>query len=119
MADDYKIRDTNFHLYDTKDFYESLSDYKLRDSIFHNRLPTKLKKTFYISILLVILGLGLLIAGVIIAINTNNIQESFSYWILSIICLIPGVYYSVQFLRAKREQNEDYRREILDEIPTL
>jgi len=119
MADRHNYRDSHFSLYDARDFNESISDYKLRDSVFYNKIPSKLKKTFYLSICLVIIGIGLLVAGIIQATSSTSIQDSFALWILAILCLIPGIYYSVQFIRAKRENDVDYRRDILDDIPTL
>lgn len=98
---------------------ESSSDNKLLNSFYSKRIPSKFKKTLYLCIFLLILGLGLIVIGTIIAISSNNVQDAFSYYILGIICLIPGVYYTIQFIRAKSEEDEEYRREILDEIPTL
>ena len=71
------------------------------------------------SILLVLAGIGLLIAGILKAISEDDIQNSFPYLILSLLCFIPGIYYSVQFIRAKLEKDLEYRREILDDIPEI
>lgn len=90
-----------------------------RDSIYNNKIPRKLIKTFIFSIIFVLIGIGLLIAGIIKATLTDNIQSSFPYWILSALCLIPGLYYLVQFIRAKLEKNLEYKREIFDDIPEL
>ena len=97
----------------------SISDSKLQDSVYFNRIPTRLKKTFYLSLSLVITGICLMVFGILKAVESTNIEDAFAFWILSFLCLIPGVYYSIQFFRAKRESNEDYRRGILDDIPTL
>lgn len=96
---------------------DSVEEEKPGDSIYYNKIPSNLKKTLYLTIFLLIIGIFLVIIGTIIALHSSNIQDSFSYYILSILCLIPGVYYTIQFLRAKKEQDEEYRREILDDIP--
>ena len=49
----------------------------------------------------------------------HNIFEGFFFWILSILVLIPGGYYSFQFYKAKRAKSETERKEILDKIPKL
>lgn len=118
MADRFKSnKDLPCNLYEAKDLNESLNDYKINDSISYNRIPSRLKKTFYISILFVIFGFGLLITGIIKARDSPSIQDSFVYLIISVIFLIPGGYYLAQFIRAKAEIDEDIRREILDDIP--
>lgn len=120
MAEAYKINKESPHnLCEVKDLNESLNDYKIKDSIHYNRIPSRLKKTFCISIFLVILGFCLLITGILKALDSPSIQDSFVYLIFSILCLIPGGYYFAQFLRAKAEKDEDIRREILDDIPNL
>jgi hypothetical protein len=119
MVERDKYENSHFSLFEVKDLNESISDNKLRDSVYFNRIPSKLKKTFCFSIFLVIIGIGLLIAGIVKGIIFSDIRESFPFIILSIICLIPGVYYSIQFIRAKIEIDPDYRREILDEIPSI
>lgn len=119
MAEIFKSRDKHFNLYESKEVNESISDYKLRDSVFQNKIPSRLKRTFCLSICLVIIGLCFLVFGILKATESADIQDAFAFWILSFLCLIPGVYYSFQFIRAKKELNKDFRREILDEIPTL
>ena len=52
-------------------------------------------------------------------IMNNNIFEGFFFWILSLLILIPGGYYSCQFYKAKRAKTETERKEILDRIPKL
>ena len=120
MADIIEPKRGNpFTLYETYDQNDGFSEYKIRDSVFYNRIPTRLKRTFCFSILLVLVGLCLLVFGIIKANESDNIQDAFALWILSFLCLLPGAYYLCQFIRAKSELNEDFRREILDEIPTL
>ena len=41
----------------------------------------------------------------------HNIFEGFFFWILSILVLIPGGYYSFQFYKAKRAKSETERKE--------
>ncbi len=97
---------------------DSDSDFQ-RDSIIENKIPKKLRRTLIFCILFVLIGIGLLITGIIHAGLYDDIQSSFPFWILSLLCLIPGVYYSIQFIRAKFEKNISYRREIIDDIPEL
>ena len=55
MASVHKInKDSHYNnLYEAKDFNESLFNNKIKDSIYFNRIPSRLKKTFCISIILV------------------------------------------------------------------
>ena len=41
------------------------------------------------------------------------------FWILAILVLIPGGFYSIQFYRARNCEREYERQEILETIPKL
>jgi len=60
-----------------------------------------------------------MIIGIIKAINSPFIQDSFVYLIISLLILIPGVFYFAQFIRAKLEKDEDIRRDIYEDIPNF
>ena len=83
------------------------------------KIPSNLKKTFNFIIALTIIGIFLIFCGIIKAVMNNNIFEGFFFWILSLLILIPGGYYSCQFYKAKRAKTETERKEILDRIPKL
>ena len=83
------------------------------------KIPSNLKKTFNFIIVLTIVGIILIFCGIIKAVMKHNIFEEFFFWILSILVLIPGGYYSFQFYKAKRAKSETERKEILDRIPKL
>ena len=83
------------------------------------KIPSNLKKTFNFIIVLTIVGIILIFCGIIKAVMKHNIFEGFFFWILSILVLIPGGYYSFQFYKAKRAKTETERKEILDRIPKL
>jgi hypothetical protein len=120
MADVFRInKGSPFILDEAKDYNESLYDYKIKDSIHYNRIPSRLKKTFCVSIFFLILGLALLTIGILKAFDSPSLQDSFVYWISGVLCIIPGGYYLAQFIRAKSEQDEDIRREIFDDIPNF
>ena len=103
----------------TDDLNETLNTDKLKDSVYYNRIPTKLKKTFYFVMILLIIGLTLFSIGIYFSIIDDEVQDGISYMIIGLICIIPGLYYTVQFIRAKREKDEEYRREILNDIPPM
>lgn len=120
MAEANKMnKDSPYNLHEVNDYNESLYDYRIKDSIHYNRIPSKLRKSFFISIILIILGFCLFVTGILEATDSPSIQESFVFFIIGLLCLIPGGYYFAQFIRAKTEKDEDLRREIFDDIPNL
>ncbi len=80
----------------TNDLNQSLYDVE-RDSIYYNRMPKRLTRTLYMSIFFIIIGIILLIAGMLKAISSDDIQSSFPYFILNLLCLIPGQEYFILF----------------------
>lgn len=80
------------------------------------KLPNVFKKTFIVVTLLFIFGVLLLILGIVyLSLNKTGI----SYLILAIILLIPGVYYTIQFCRARCSKTNTKREDILRNIPQL
>jgi len=87
------------------------------DSVTNNQIPRRLRKTFTCSLVLFLLGIVLLILGIIKSVDENDFFSGLTFLMLSIIVLIPGAFYMYQFFKAKREQDVNIRREILDDIP--
>jgi len=83
------------------------------------KIPSNLKKTFYCIIILSILGIILLIFGIEELLRKNDIKTFICLLILSIIVLIPGLYYLYQFYKAYKEEDEEKRNEILNDIPVM
>ena len=81
-------------------------------------IPMNLKRTFFFSVSLLIIGLTLFIIGFVSQVRAADPGNGITFWVLGSVVFIPGAYYSYQFFRAKR--NLDNRREeILSEIPEL
>ena len=87
------------------------------DTVFE--IPLKLKKTYYCSISLLIFGIILIIIGFIRALYKDAFNDGLSFFILATISLIPGVFYSYQFCKARLTNDYDKRKEILADIPQL
>jgi hypothetical protein len=85
----------------------------------NNEIPKKLKKTFYCSLTLFILGVLLVIVGLIHTITSNNFSKGIPFWSIGGIVLIPGTYYTLAFHKIRKEKNEDVKKEMLDEIPEI
>ena len=83
------------------------------------KIPSNLKRTFKFIIALSIIGIILFFCGILKAILQKNILGGIFFWILSLLVLIPGGFYSYQFYKAKRAKTEFERQEILDKIPKL
>ena len=83
------------------------------------KIPSKLKKTFIVSLILAGLGIILIILGFINAIADATPGGGIMFWILGTIVIIPGGYYSYQFYKAKKATDEYVRQDILDNIPEL
>jgi uncharacterized membrane protein len=79
-------------------------------------LPNVFKKTFIVVTLLFIFGVLLLILGIVYLVLTKT---GISYLILAIILLIPGVYYTIQFCRARYSKSSMKSEDILRNIPQL
>ena len=82
-------------------------------------IPPELKKTYKITIFLTITGIILILSGITKAIIIKRISGGIMFWILAILVLIPGGFYSYQFYKAKTSQKEYERQEIFDSIPKL
>ena len=82
-------------------------------------IPPELKKTYRMTIILTITGIILILCGIIKAVIMKRISGGIIFWILSILVLIPGGFYSYQFYRAKTTNKEYERQEIFDSIPRL
>ncbi len=89
------------------------------DSVAKNRIPRKLKKTFYYSLLLLLTAIILLIVGIEENVRNNRFKDGLSFYILSLLVFIPGGYYVYQFVKAKISRDVENRREILQSIPEL
>ena len=100
---------------------ENLKTVKIDNGNFNNKftIPQELKKTYMITIILTITGIILTICGIIKAIIIKKIGGGLMFWILAILVLIPGGFYSFQFYRARHCEREYERQEILDSIPKL
>ena len=83
------------------------------------KIPQNLQKTFRFIIILTIIGIILFFCGLVKAILNRNFFEGIFFWILAILVLIPGGFYSFQFIKAKRAKTLFQRQEILDKIPKL
>ena len=82
-------------------------------------IPDNLKKTFYLSLSLFIIGLIMIIIGFFSQSKYFEPEKALPFWILGLIVIIPGGFYSFQFCKAITSQSEDKRLEILNQIPTF
>ena len=82
---------------DFKDSRISLNSTNSSDSIAKNRIPRKLKKTFYYSLLLFLIAIILLIVGIEESVRNERFSDGMAFYILSFIVFIPGGYYVFQF----------------------
>ena len=82
-------------------------------------IPPELQKTFRMTTILTIVGIVLILVGIFQSIITGRVLGGLMFWILSILVLIPGGFYSIQFYRAKTALKNYERQEILDSIPKL
>ena len=100
---------------------DNLKTVKIDASNSNNKfiIPQELKKTYMITIILTITGIVLIICGIIKALIIKKIGGGLMFWILAILVLIPGGFYSIQFYRARHCEREYERQEILDSIPKL
>ena len=100
---------------------ENLKNVKMENSNINNEfiIPPELKKTYKITILLTITGIILILSGITKAIIIKRISGGIMFWILAILVLIPGGFYSYQFYKAKTSKREYERQEIFDSIPKL
>jgi len=106
------------------DFNNNSNDINIiTDNNFKNEnkfvIPPTLKKTFFVSITLLLVGIILIILGFIQSIATATPGGGILFWILGGIVLIPGGFYSFLFYKAKRTTDEYERDEILSQIPEL
>ena len=82
-------------------------------------IPPTLKKTMIFSILLLMIGILLILVGMAISLVTGSIRKGLSFFVLGCIVIIPGGFYSYQFYRLKKTEDEYERDDIIDQIPEL
>ena len=82
-------------------------------------IPQDLKKTYKMTLLLTITGIILILCGIIKAVLNKKFGGGVMFWILAILVLIPGGFYSYQFFKAKISKNQYEKQEIFDTIPRL
>ena len=99
-----------------KNEIETLNNNKSNDEFV---IPLELQKTFRMTTILTIGGIILLLVGIMQSIITGRVLGGLMFWILAILVLIPGGFYSIQFYRAKTAKKNYERQEILDSIPKL
>ena len=99
-----------------KNEIETLKNNKSNDEFV---IPPELQKTFRMTTILTIVGIVLILVGIFQSIITGRVLGGLMFWILSILVLIPGGFYSIQFYRAKTALKNYERQEILDSIPKL
>ena len=102
-----------------KNEIEKLNNNKSNDSNDEFTIPPELHKTFIMTSILTIVGIILILVGILQSVITGRVLGGIMFWILSILVLIPGGFYSFQFYRAKNAQKYYERQEILDSIPKL
>lgn len=83
------------------------------------KVPPRLFKTFIVTSILALLGVILIILGCIEQIAENTPGRGVMFWVLGIIVIIPGGFYSYQFYRAKKAKTEFQRDDIFEDIPEL
>jgi len=83
------------------------------------RIPLNLKKTCWLTSILLLIGIGLLVAGIVVSIVKNSFNEGVTYFIIAFIVIIPGGFYTFQFLKARFTKDIDKRDAILAEIPSI
>ena len=82
-------------------------------------IPPLLKKTMIFSVLLFMIGVLLILVGIAISLLTGSIRKGLTFFVLGCIVIIPGGFYSHQFYRLKKTNDEYERDDIIDQIPEL
>ena len=120
------ISDLNKKKNENKKFHNEIENLKIMKMENNNNnmnnsftIPPELKKTYIMTVFLTITGIILIFCGIIRAVIIKRIAGGVMFWILAILVLIPGGFYSLQFCRAKYSQRDYERQEILDSIPKL
>ena len=119
--EDNKISSISKKKNKSKNEFENLKEFNIENINSNNKfiIPPELKKTYTITIFLTITGIILIISGIIKALIVKKFRDGLMFWILAILVLIPGGFYSIQFYRARNCEREYERQEILETIPKL
>lgn len=83
------------------------------------KVPPRLFKTFIITSVLALLGIVLIILGCIQSVAEHTPGKGIMFWVLGSVVIIPGGFYTYQFIKAKRAKDEYQREDIFDNIPEL
>ena len=75
------------------------------------------KKQLIISICLLLGSLIMFIFGTVIAVNSNNPNQSIAFWVIGVLCGLPGVYYALKFCKVCYATSSEDRNRALEEIP--
>ena len=119
--EDNKISSISKKKNKSKNEFENLKEFNIENINSNNKfiIPPELKKTYTITKFLTITGIILIISGIIKALIVKKFRDGLMFWILAILVLIPGGFYSIQFYRARNCEREYERQEILETIPKL
>ncbi len=90
-----------------------------KDTISMGRIPSRLKKTLCCTLALFIIGVLLLIMAIIQIVRKDEFWDGGGFLFLSVVMLIPGMYYLVMFIKAKRSKDIDQKREVYENIPEI
>lgn len=82
-------------------------------------IPEQLKKTFFLSVSLFVIGTILIIIGLLNSLIKKSIKEGITFWVLGLIVFTPGGYYTYLFYQFKKANNLYDREAILSQIPEL
>ena len=120
-TEDNKISSISKKKNESKNEFENLKEFNIENINSNNKfiIPPELKKTYTITKFLTITGIILIISGIIKALIVKKFRDGLMFWILAILVLIPGGFYSIQFYRARNCEREYERQEILETIPKL
>jgi len=66
-----------------------------------------------------VLGVILFIIGVLKVAYLESLNEGIPFFVIGMIVLVPGVFYTYQFFKARFIADVDERHEIFSDIPQL
>ena len=79
-------------------------------------LPSIPIRLIILSVILFLSGIILLVMGFVNEVKSVDPLNGVLCWILSVLVLIPGVYYLVRIIQFYREENPNIREEIIGDI---
>ena len=92
-------------------------DLKIFKTNYDLNQPQVPRNIIFLATFLTLLGFALIIAGCVEYSKYNDASKCIAFWIIGGFCAIPGFFYVGKIIKYWKSQNEEEKRDIINEMP--